>query len=319
MSNNRIINIEKKYKIYIYGAGNMYNRLSDYLRFQRNRIIVLGIVTTTKLPYYTIDGYNCFSVNEVDLNEADFVVVAIEKWEEIRDFLLKKGVLRKKIIRDKVFELPNFDIEEYVELINSRVTIFSNYCLGGMLYHELGLEILSPTINMFCTGKDYLEFLENYEYYLDCEMKELSSDCDRELSQKIGEVYASVPKGILGEKLVWVFNHDVDLSEAIVKWNIRKNRVNKQNVVAIMIIHSEEDAYQFEKLSIKRKIGIYYKDLHIKQVIYCPEWNDIQIRDRFGGSWHSYANNYMLDTKGFASPINWIKFLLGKEDYIRRI
>lgn len=310
--------MRKKYKIYVYGAGNMYNRLFAFLKLQENKIEILGIVTTVKISYRTIDGYKCFSVDEVDLNEADFVIVAIDKWEEIRDFLLKRGVLRKKIVRDRVFELPDFDIDEYVELVNSRVTIFSNYCLGGMLYKELGLEMLSPTIDMFCTGKDYLEFLKNYEHYLNCEMKALPSDFDREISQGIGEAFASVPKGILGDRIVWFFNHDLNTYDAIEKWNKRKYRVNNANIAAIMIIQNEDDAYEFERLSIKKKIGIYHKDLKLGNVIYCPEWNDFNVRNCYGGMWNCYANNYMLNTKGFASPINWIEFLLGKENYIRK-
>jgi uncharacterized protein (DUF1919 family) len=38
---------------------------------------------------------------------------------------------------------------ERSRLTNKEVTIFSSNCIGGVIYHDLGLRFMSPTINLF--------------------------------------------------------------------------------------------------------------------------------------------------------------------------
>lgn len=49
-------------------------------------------------------------------------------------------------------------------------TIFSNNCLGGVFYHDIGAMFTSPLINTALDGEDFLKFLENPKYYLEHEM-----------------------------------------------------------------------------------------------------------------------------------------------------
>ena len=192
----------------------------------------------------------------------------------------------------------------------------SNYCLGGHIYHELGLKMLSPTINMFCAGKDYLEFLRSYEYYLKMDMKELVEE--KYIDGTLGREHF-VPKGIIGDRIVWKLNHDHTAKEAINRWNIRRKRVNFDNVVALMTIQSDEDAYEFEALPINRKLGIYYKDLQLEHIIYCPEWRDSHIQQQYNWSWPSFANTLFRNSMGYVGKINWLKYLLrgAESDYMR--
>jgi len=82
--------------------------------------------------------------------------------------------LSKKIndsIRQR-FILP----EMRKKLLNHDITIISNNCTGGFVYHDLGLRFNSPTINLsFASDKDFFSFAENLPYYLSCEVREISS------------------------------------------------------------------------------------------------------------------------------------------------
>ena len=62
--------------------------------------------------------------------------------------VIRKG-LRKKLVTNKKREM----------LINKTPTIISSDCTGGVVYNELGLEFRSPTINMFFSAKDFVDFV----------------------------------------------------------------------------------------------------------------------------------------------------------------
>lgn len=96
-----------------------------------------------------------------------------------------------------------------------------------------------------------------------------------------------------------------------------QKRVNFDNVVAIMIIQCDEDAFGFETINIDKKIGIYYKDdLGLENII-CSGWNNKETRCKRGWNWSWYAHNLMINSMGYMAPVNWIKFLNGEEDYRR--
>ena len=48
-------------------------------------------------------------------------------------------------------------------MIDRNVTILSMNCTGGILYHELGLPFLSPTINLYIQAEDFIRFCERLE------------------------------------------------------------------------------------------------------------------------------------------------------------
>ena len=308
--------MEEKYTAYIYGAGNLYNRLINHFRKCKDSLKILGIVTSLPTPYKEIDGYDCFTVENVDFGGVDFVIIAVEKWREIFHILLEKGVSEESIIRGSVFELTDFDFEEYVELKRSSVSILSNCCLGGMVYKKLGLKVTSPTINMYCAGQGYLKFLRKYEYYMNCEMKKLDGQyyIDGTLARE-----AFYLRGILGNEIIWNFNHSSNAHETIAQWNEHKARLNYANIAVIMTIQSDEDAFRFEELKIEKKLGIYYKQLDLEHVVYIPEWQDnYDAILKYDGNWTDFANDYMMGANGYIPPVNWIKFLLGDSSFQRK-
>lgn len=308
--------VMRKYKAYIYGAGYRYNKLSVHLHRVRNQLSILGVITTTRPKYKKIDSYACFSVDAVRLQDADFIIIAVDNWKPIYQLLKERGIEDERILRSNPFELPYFQLDDYLELKKSKVTILSNYCLGGILYKKLGLEQLSPTINAFCTTENYYEFVENYEKYLSCDMEILEEDKMQD-ALKIGEMFASAPRGMIHNQVEWVFNHDVYIEKAVDRWNEKRKKVNMENIVVLKTIFSDEDAYRFENLNVEKKLGFYYKDLGLKHVLYCPEWKDQEVRDIYASYFVGFVIDRATDTLKYYKNVDWIRFLLGKEDYIR--
>lgn len=302
-------------KCYIYGAGNEYNRLSSCLSRYNKKIEILGIVTTEKQKFSTLDKIPCFLLREIDIKKMDYIIIAVKAWKEVAEYIRNFGIDEENILRSNIFSCSYFDLNEYLKLKKSNVSILSNFCLGGRIYKELGLKALSPTINMFCLGDDYKEFIEHFQYYLAKDMKMyLKTDTNYIKGTLNRETF--IPKGIIDNKVIWYFNHSERAEDAIIKWNESKKRVNFDNIVVLMTIQSDEEAYWFNQLPIKKKLGVYYKDLHLQSIIYCSDWNDEKLRLKYLFNWPSYANSYMTNSI-MASKVNWIKFLNGGNGYLR--
>lgn len=114
-------------------------------------------------------------------------------------------------------------------------TIISSDCIGGCLYHDLGLQFTSPTINL--TIPKSLAFFERLEYYLQAE------------AVPDGFSAKGVPIARI-EDLQIVGVHYRDHTELIEKWNERKKRVVLDNIIIMTssrFISAEERA-QFASL-----------------------------------------------------------------------
>lgn len=45
------------------------------------------------------------------------------------------------------------------ELKNKEVSFLCPNCIGGILFHDLGLRFLSPTVNLMMTQTDFVKFV----------------------------------------------------------------------------------------------------------------------------------------------------------------
>ena len=134
--------------------------------------------------------------------------------------------------------------EHRKEFAGKQPTIICCNCIGGVLYHELGLKFTSPTINLYMKSEDFIKFCENLEYYLSLEITDYRGNIERDY-----------PLGMLGDILIF-FVHYSTLEAASQKWNERKQRMDWNN---IYIIAMDRDGFtmdhlrRFEKLPYKNK------------------------------------------------------------------
>lgn len=138
------------------------------------------------------------------------------------------------------------------QLKNSNISIISNDCTGGVIYHDLGLKFMSPTINMFFYPHFYIEYLENLVYYNNAEVVEVFRN---DVSYPVGEIVRGDSKIDLN------FLHYDIYEKAKQKWIERSKRVDYNNILVIWHFPSltgpPDDLYQrFKKLPYKNKILI---------------------------------------------------------------
>lgn len=129
-------------------------------------------------------------------------------------------------------------------LINKDFTIISSTCIGGVIYNFCGEKFNSPTIDLWIKQPDFCEFCSKLEYYLQQELKFI----------KMPERKCPVAK--LGGVTI-VFVHYRTEKEAKEKWEMRKKRINWDNMYVITSDGNEanlEDFKKLDRLNCKRKI-----------------------------------------------------------------
>lgn len=131
------------------------------------------------------------------------------------------------------------------KILNPDISIISNNCTGGIMYHDLGLRFNSPTINLYFNSIEQFYYFctHIYEYtkfgkFIESKKKEIKQN------------FQNAPIGILEcpnlPSLEIHFLHYKSFNDAVEKWNERCERINFDKIY-IVIEATNSDA---EKLSI---------------------------------------------------------------------
>jgi uncharacterized protein (DUF1919 family) len=171
-------------------------------------------------------------------------------------------------------------------------TIISCNCTGGVMYHDLGWQFMSPTINLYMNCADYVKFCENLDYYLSIKLSPCP-DTDREY-----------PVALLDDLKVYMVHYKT-FTEAEQKWEERKKRVDMQN---IRIIATDRDGCT-EELKVR------FSKLPYKKVMFT------HLHDNFDSSFYikGFENEEQVGTvvshqgdfsgKRYYDQFDWINFL----------
>ncbi len=128
-------------------------------------------------------------------------------------------------------------------LKNTDFTIIASNCVGTVIYYDLGLPFLSPTINLTIGIKDFIKLAENLKQYMEKEIIEIEGEAD-------------CPTGLLGDIKIY-FVHYKTFEEGVSKWEERKKRINWDNLIFIGTERWDcnyEVLQRFEQLPHKNKV-----------------------------------------------------------------
>lgn len=142
---------------------------------------------------------------------------------------------------------------------NKDFSIISSNCMGGALYHDIGMQFFSPTINMAFDGEDFCKLCENLTYYLGCEMTELHTDLVSHPVGKLDDVEA-------------LLVHYNSVDEAREKWRERAKRVNFDK---ILIMATDRDGMvdwmeRFDRLPYKKIMFTAKPYPQYDWAVWCP-------------------------------------------------
>lgn len=250
------------YNVIVWGTGACYDRCFNALKFQE----VLGtvkILAVTSNDFYSktlIDGYPFLSKEDASVLDFDYCLVAIDNISCMLEEAAYLRIRRDKLIPLRVFLIPHFDLKKYITLKESNLSIISSNCWGGICYHRLGLEFLSPTINMSFTTSDFIKFVKKLDYYL-------SLPVEIEKTQDNSTFKKNYPIGLIGDVHLY-FDHYTDFDCAKTCWETRKKRVNKNNILVVAHTDSEDLAKEFDSLLYRNKIIFTSFKNNLKSAIY---------------------------------------------------
>lgn len=187
-------------------------------------------------------------------------------------------------------------------LINKDFSLITNNCLGGFIYHDLGLRFLSPTINLRIKPKEFIPFVCDLKYYLNQEVVEIK---DNSKSFPIGMIKGDENH----ESITITFDHYKSFEEAKEKWVERSKRVNYDNIVVMMEfydgIHDEKLIESFKQVPYKKMILTHKDhDEDYTTAIHC--FDDNLDMAEIGGKIFRYNGN---TGKRFYDEFDYIEFL----------
>lgn len=122
---------------------------------------------------------------------------------------------------------------EYIEnarkvFVKKQISLISQQCIGGVIYHDMEMKFLSPTINLYLDAKDFIKMVENLQYYMSLPIKVENQD---------GKIV-----GFL-EDLKIIFLHYDEVETAKEKWEERKQRILWDK---LFIICTDRDGFDDE-------------------------------------------------------------------------
>lgn len=134
---------------------------------------------------------------------------------------------------------------------NRNFTILCSNCIGGIIYNRLGMQFLSPTINLFIRQYDFIKFIGNPQFYLSQELMFIETEYP-------------FPVGLLGDIRIH-FNHSDNEADALLDWERRKKRINWDNLYIIMYDRdglTREQIYSLSHIRCKQLIVLSERNVY---------------------------------------------------------
>jgi len=180
---------------------------------------------------------------------------------------IKKRTLKIALDIFKYFAIKKYLFEIFISrkrLSNKDFSIISNNCWGGRVYKELQLPYFTPTIGLFFFSSCYIKFVQNLEYYLNQPLNFiLTSKYEKANNLRINNPY---PIGILNNDVEVHFLHYYTKSDALEKWNRRKDRINYNNLFFSFTDNetcSLEEIQAFDNLDYKK---VFFSSKNIESI-----------------------------------------------------
>ena len=189
----------------------------------------------------------------------------------------------------------------YIALKNRDFSIISNNCWGGHIYQYFGMKYTSPTIGLTFFADEYIKFVTNFDYYINCELTFIpKSESKYYYRYKDRDKYYPIGKQ---DDIEVVFLHYKSEEEAYQKWNRRKKRINYNNLIFKfndMNLAKKEDVLKFDALPYKNKICFVANEVPgTKSTVVLKMYNGLE----------SIENDVTMYRK-YLNPIKWLNSMV---------
>lgn len=218
--------------------------------------------------------------------------------------------VKKILIKIISFRIERINRNNRARLTNTSPTLICPSCIGGFIYHWLGLQFRSPFINLFMENDDFITAMENFDEFFASPLVE----------DKSGLYEYPVGLGAHGERIH--FLHYRDFATAVEAWDRRKARIDKSNMAVILSNlgcgiegkgKSREEVYRgkaaaverFNRLPFKNKLVFSDEDIKLPGVVYFKHYKSYPQYDLFRLDRRSFLRRYIdrFDYVGFINSL----------------
>ena len=208
------------------------------LEEQHNGIEIVGEATTENIAKNDGGSYDLILV--VGGFDARW------KMEEVRKNAHQFNLPEEKLLGDWIVCIPGFTLEKYRQLQQSRLSIISRGCFGGMISNMLALPFRSPFVDLWLYEKDFNRLLRNPRAYMEEDLVFKSKEYKAYAGFEIATYTC--------EDVSIVMEHYKDFDEAVRKWNERKKRINWDNLLIVNILEDPELLREFDAMPYDKKV-----------------------------------------------------------------
>ena len=155
-------------------------------------------------------------------------------------------------------------------LENRNFTLLTPNCLGGILLHDLGLQFLTPTVNLMMTQTDFVQFVFHLTEYLSGNFRFLE-DPDHVCPYALLEASGLPPVAVH-------FTHYKTPEEAESKWRERAARINYDNLFVFVEERdgiTKKDLLRLAELPVRGVVAFTCNEYpDIPYAVYLPGYHD---------------------------------------------
>lgn len=184
-----------------------------------------------------------------------------------------------------------FMLQKRKQLQHSDFTFFSCNCVGGVLYHDLGLPFLSPFVNLYLSCEDFIRFCEAPREYLS-------------LPLTPAEQFANYPMANLGDLTLHLVHYD-SFAQAKEAWERRVQRICFDRV---FLVATDRDGFN-EELSRRFDLLPYPKVLFVHRPDDNPNHFYIPGFEKQGQVGDLIKKAHPRNGRRYMDHFDWIKFL----------
>ena len=299
-------------KVILWGSCEEYGIFCKYFQFEvlKGNMQIEAVCLNGVHQISRIDGIEVIRVEELMFREYDYLIdMNRQERTAVTSILELLQVPRSKVILASIFQQAYFDLKRWIAVQESKVSIISDNCWGGITYHSLGLEFLSPFINLFLESGDYLRLLENFAYYMEQPLYLLEEKYEVNLKR-------NYPVVGLGDIKLF-FNHYTDFEQAAQIWEKRKQRINYGNLLVEMRIESREALDRFLALPFEHKIGFSTVPCDEKDILSFPIIENGYLQSRYGNVIGYFVNELASVVSKEGKLYDSLKLLNHEEDYVK--
>ena len=225
-------------------------------------VCILGMTGTNKAASPSSGPISFIDKHDVAALDYDLIIVSGENSSmvDVQREAPELGIDPDKIVLDRTICLRNFSLERYQQLRQSQLSILSRNCWGGLVYHQMGLPFLSPTVNMFFNEQDFVKFACNPQYYCAQELRLVGEDFNAQLQFRY-------PIFMIDDVKLYM-NHYRSADDAREKWRLRAARINWSNVLVVMYTDDRDVLAEFDKTPFDKKICFVPFETDIESAFY---------------------------------------------------